>query len=480
MQGTGIDTLRHQPPAAAAVALPISAGEMAASAIGAQARATVLARYEMALRQPRDLEVVRQDLMRECRRPTFANNKSAYYKKPIGDGVEGLGIRFVEVALRCMKNVLIESMLVYEDELKEVHKVVVTDLQSNTTYPQDVKVSKTVERKKPNDDGSYISVRNNSYGKAVYTVQATDDDLLNKRAALISKAIRTLGLRVIPGWMQDEAESIIKEVREDDAAQDPDAAKRKIIDAFGEINVTIPQLEEYLGHPVGECSAKEITDLRGFYGAIRDEETTWAAVMEHRRDKGAEPKKPPGDEKTKSAKDLQQAGSATGAAQQQDKPAAPREEPRTPARPAAAPASDVMFTVVDALAHVARGEYNQARDLARKFSDLDKKKVETAIKARGGPAAPEEVPAEQKPQAKAEEPEERGEPLPPARESDVDLADVLTAIKDSKTEADIVAAGTLIEELPPDDQVTARTKWQTRKNEIGAPPVKRAPRRGLE
>jgi hypothetical protein len=114
-------------------------------------------------------------------------------------GVEGLGIRFVEVALRCMTNVLIETTMIFEDAQKEVHRVSVTDLESNVTYPLDVKVSKTVERSKPADDGSYIAMRKNSYGKPVYTVPAKDDDLLNKRAALISKAIRTLGLRIVPG-----------------------------------------------------------------------------------------------------------------------------------------------------------------------------------------------------------------------------------------------------------------------------------------
>ena len=157
--------------------------ETASTAVAAQAKAMVEARYVMALQRPRNWDQVRQDLMKECRRPSFAHNKSAYYRKPIGQGVEGLGIRFVEVALRCMKNVLVETTMIFEDETKEVHRVSVTDLESNLTYPLDVRVSKTVERSKPMDDGSFISMRKNSYGKAVYTVPATDDDLLNKRAA---------------------------------------------------------------------------------------------------------------------------------------------------------------------------------------------------------------------------------------------------------------------------------------------------------
>lgn len=262
------------------VSTTLSMQETSSTAVAAQAKAMVEARYVMALQRPRNWDQVRQDLMRECKRPSFANNKSAYYRKPIGQGVEGLGIRFVEVALRCMRNVLVETTMIFEDDGKEVHRVSVTDLESNLTYPLDVRVSKTVERSKPLDDGSYIGVRTNSYGKSVYTVPATDDDLLNKRAALISKAIRTLGLRIIPGDMQDEAEDIIKSVRMNEAARDPDAERKKIADAFAGIGVKASDLTEYLGHSLDTCSPTELVDLRGIYGAIRDGEATWKAAME--------------------------------------------------------------------------------------------------------------------------------------------------------------------------------------------------------
>jgi len=235
-------------------AVTLATTETASAYVAAQAKAVVEARYVMALRRPRNWDQVRQDLLKECRRPSFAHNKSAFYRKPIGDGVEGLGIRFVEVALRCMKNILVETTMVYEDANKEVHRVAVTDLESNLTYPLDVRVARTVERSRPADDGSYISVRKNSYNRNVYTVPATDDDLLNKRAALISKAIRTIGLRIIPGDLQDEAEDIIKTVRLDEAAKDPTTERKKIVDAFDGINVRAADLTEYLGHDIAACS----------------------------------------------------------------------------------------------------------------------------------------------------------------------------------------------------------------------------------
>jgi len=256
--------------------------ETASTAVAAQAKAMVEARYVMAMRRPRQWDQVRQDLLKECKRPSFAHNKSAYYRKPIGKVVEGLGIRFVEVALRCMTNVLVETSMIFEDETKEVHRVSVTDLESNVTYPLDVRVTKTVERSQPSDDGSYISVRKNSYNKNVYTVPGTEDDILNKRAAQVSKAIRTLGLRIIPGDLQDEAEAIIKSIRLDEAARDPGAERKRIADAFGEIGVKASDLADYLGHSLDTCSPTELVNLRGIYGAIRDGESSWKSVMENK------------------------------------------------------------------------------------------------------------------------------------------------------------------------------------------------------
>jgi hypothetical protein len=260
--------------------------ETASTAIAAQAKAMVESRYLMAMRNPRNWDQVRLDLLAECKRPAFANNKSAYYKKPIGQGVEGLGIRFVEVALRCMKNVLIETNMIFEDDQKEIHRVSVTDLESNVTYPLDVKVTKTVERSKPADDGSYISMRKNSYGKVTYTVPAQDDDLLNKRGAMISKAVRTLGLRIIPGDLCDEAEEIIKKIRLNNAAQDPGAERKRIVDAFSDIGVKAVDLVAYLGHPIEQCSPAQLVDLRGIYGAIKDGEATWKTVMDNKSENG--------------------------------------------------------------------------------------------------------------------------------------------------------------------------------------------------
>lgn len=262
--------------------------ETASTAMAAQAKAMVEARYIMALRTPRNWDEVRQKIIRECNRFSFADNKSVYYVKPIGDGVEGLGIRFVETAIRHMGNVLVESTMIFEDDNKEIHRVTVGDLEGNTTYWTDVIATKTVERSRPLDDGSYISVRKNSRNKNVYTVPANDDDMLTKRGALISKSIRSQGERLIPGDIKDEAISIIKAVRLAKINKDPEGERKRIADAFIEIGVKVRDLQDYLGHTLDTCSPAELVSLRGIYGAIRDGEATWKSVMDNAQEKSAE------------------------------------------------------------------------------------------------------------------------------------------------------------------------------------------------
>lgn len=274
--------------------------ETSSTAIAAQAKAAVESRYIMAMRRPRNWDDVRTRLLRECDRPSFA--AVARYKKPIGKGVEGLSIRFVEAALRCMTNVLPEVMAVYDDTTKKIVRVTVTDLEGNITYSQDVTITKTVERSKPADDGSYISVRTNSYGNKTYTVPGTDDDILNKENALISKAIRTLGLRLIPGDIQDEAEARLIKTARNKAAQDPDAERKSITDAFASLNVTPSMLEEYLDQKLTQLTPAQLVDLRALYSALRDGEATWKTVMDNKAAQTGKPKSPANDAGTSDAK----------------------------------------------------------------------------------------------------------------------------------------------------------------------------------
>lgn len=267
---------------------PQAASENAALAMAAQQKAVVEARYKMALARPRDLDAVRQNMLKDARRPSFAS--VAIYHKPIGKGVEGPSIRFVEAAIRNMTNILTETFTVSEDDERRVIRVAVSDLETNTYFSQDVTVTKTVERSKLPQGEKPIRVRTNSYGKPVYILHGTDDDILNKQNSLISKAVRTLGLRLIPGDLVDEALYYVRQTMAKQDAADPDAAKNRIIDAFAQLGVPVEALKDFLGHELSSIDPTELQLLRSTYSAIKDGETTWKAVMDDKAEREAEAK----------------------------------------------------------------------------------------------------------------------------------------------------------------------------------------------
>lgn len=255
----------------------ISRENQATAALVAKARAEIEARYTMAMHRPRNLDQVRSLIIKECRRPGFA--KAAIYRKPIGDGIEGLSIRFAEAAARCFGNMAMEVVQIYDDEDTRIMRVSATDLETNVTWPQDVTVAKTVERRTLKKNQQALGQRTNSYGDLVYLVHASDDDLLNKQGALVSKALRTCILRIIPGNLQDEAYDVCNAILRDEAAKDPDAARNAMCDGFAELNILPEHLAEWLGHDLGVATPAEIEHLRRTYVAIRDGEATWPEVL---------------------------------------------------------------------------------------------------------------------------------------------------------------------------------------------------------
>jgi hypothetical protein len=255
--------------------------ETATTAMAAQAKANVEARFILALQRPRDIDTVRVKLLKECKRPGFA--QVARYSKPVGgQRIEGASIRFAEAALRLMGNVLPETSVIYDDNQKRIVRVSVTDLETNLTYSSDVSVEKTVERSFIKDGQVPLSTRKNSNGKPVYLMPATEDDIANKVNANVSKALRGHALRILPGDILEEAMEQCLKTLNSEAAADPDRERKKIADAFASLRVMPNHLAEYLGHAIDTCAPSELVELRALYQAIKDGETTWHAAVEQK------------------------------------------------------------------------------------------------------------------------------------------------------------------------------------------------------
>lgn len=273
---------------------PVGVIESASASAAALARSSVEARYIMAMRQPRNIDMVRLKVLDACKRTSFV--ETARYAKPIGGAkVEGPSIRFAEEVARCMGNIQIESAIAHEDQKQRIIRVTVTDLEANLTYPTDILVEKQVERRRVRDGQQVIGQRLNSSGQTVFILEATEDELLVKAAALTSKAVRTAVLRLLPGDILDEAmEQVIHTLRKQDE-QDPAAARKKLCDAFYTMGVSPENIVEYLGHAIEQSSPAELQDLRQVYAALKEGEATWMKVMETRQ--GAKEEKRQGEPK---------------------------------------------------------------------------------------------------------------------------------------------------------------------------------------
>lgn len=255
--------------------------ETAATALAERAKAEVQARHIMAMQNPRSVDDARVRILGHCKRSTFA--KSARYAKPVGGStIVGPSIRFVEAALQEYGNVNIDSTVVYDDADKRTVRISVADLERNISFSHDVHLEKTVERK--SDGGRrVISKRTNSYGKPVFVVEATEDELATKLGAAASKAIRTLGLRILPADIVEDAMEVAKDSAEKSAAEDPAAMRKKLADGFASLGVYPKNLAEYLGHDLDQCSPAELNELRQMWVTINDGEATWQEFIEARK-----------------------------------------------------------------------------------------------------------------------------------------------------------------------------------------------------
>jgi hypothetical protein len=259
----------------------LAVGAAQAIAMATKEKALMEARMAIARERPRIWPEVRSKLLQECKRPGFAD--AAIYSKPVGgQNIEGLTIRFAEACVRASGNLRTTTELVEDAPRQVTYRVTVMDLETGSSFDDEFTLAKTVERAN-GKDRVVLSERKNSYGKTTYVVQATEDELSNKKAAAVSKIIRNLVLRLMPGDIVDECRAQCEATLASKTAQNPAAERNKVLDAFQAFGVSPRQVAEYLGRDnVDVLSPVEVNRLRPLAMALKDGETTWPAIMEAR------------------------------------------------------------------------------------------------------------------------------------------------------------------------------------------------------
>lgn len=247
-----------------------------------QAIAQYQARVQWASEHPREMDAVRKKILAECKRPAFA--EAARYSKPVGNGdvATGFTVRFVNEALRMMGNVATESVIAGDDDKLRRVRVLVTDLETSTTFSKELAIEKVIERRSLRANESATAQRQTANG-TVYLVRASEDDLSNKEALLSSIVIRQLGLKIIPGELQDECTDVIMETVESAMHTDPEGQRKKLLRLFASLGIKAADLITYVGNPVEKWNTTDLVSLRAIAQSLRDGETNWAAVMQQRK-----------------------------------------------------------------------------------------------------------------------------------------------------------------------------------------------------
>jgi len=273
--------------------------ETAATAVAAREEASVKARYAMALQRPRDSEQFRVALLKECRRPGFA--QWAEYHRPVGREMDpstgewrekiahGASVHLIRTALALYRNVIVDSVCMYESAETRIVHAYVLDVENNVSWARTVIISKVIDKRGtrsqknaeygPPDGRTVVGERINSRGEKTYSVLATEDELRAKEARLLAIAQRENGRSILPRDIVDEARAIARDTIATEDAKDPDAAKRKLIDAFSEVQVGPAEIAMYLGHQLDRISPAELAELRGVYVTLRDGDSSWDEVI---------------------------------------------------------------------------------------------------------------------------------------------------------------------------------------------------------
>jgi len=262
--------------------------EIAPTAAAAAAKAEIEARILAARRWPRDVDQFREDILKDCKRPRFAEN--ALYHKPVGNKKNpqtgqweqafaiDFSVRFIESAIQAFTNVHVIARIEWETDSQSKLTVGVLDVQRNTGYQTDVVLDKLVERKEVKQGRRTRGMRENSYGDTVYLVDATKDEFRNVMGAERSKLIRDNGKRLLPRDVLDECRAQIETTLATENAKDPDSAKKRVLDKFAALGVSATMLRDYLGRPLETLSPKDLQDLTPLYNGLKDGEFSWTDV----------------------------------------------------------------------------------------------------------------------------------------------------------------------------------------------------------
>lgn len=247
--------------------------ELAPTAGAAEKQFEIQSAIVIAKRFPRNEDAAFEKLMKASKRISFAED--AAYSFPRGaTTVEGPSVNLAREAARVWGNVRFGLDVIRDDEESRQIRAWAWDMESNVRVSAEDDFKKLIQRKQK--------------GGGTLWVKPDERDLrelTNRRGAIL---VRNCLLQIVPKDLVEDAMARCKETLRKGAEQDPETARKRLILAFSEINVSPEMLESALGHKLAESSPAEIAELRKVYKSIADGNSTW---QEFSNPKKAEPEK---------------------------------------------------------------------------------------------------------------------------------------------------------------------------------------------
>lgn len=235
-------------------------GELATTGAAAEKQYEVQSAIIVARRFPREEDSSYQKLIKAASRGSFAED--AAYSFPRGGAtIEGPSVNLAREAARVWGNIRYGLEIIRDDEESRQIRGWAWDLETNTKITAEDDFKKLIYRK----SGGWIKPDERDLR-----------ELTNRRGAIL---LRGCILQLIPKDFIEDAMAQCKATLKAGAATDPDSARKKVMVALAEINITPEMIEDYLGHKLSEASPAEIVELRGMCQSIKDGNSTWSEYI---------------------------------------------------------------------------------------------------------------------------------------------------------------------------------------------------------
>lgn len=264
-----------------------SAELMQAAAI-AEKTQEIQAAVILARNFPRNEDAAFASLMRAMKRFDAAEKASYSYKRGrkkiynertqrdewVDNYVTGPSVHLARAAARAWGNVDWGFEITRDDSKQRSIRAWAWDLETNARPKASDSFEKLIQRRKK---GAKADTPEAEATEWIVPDERDLRELTNRRAAIL---VRNVLLEILPPDLIEDARRAAAETVEKKVKDDPEGARKRIILAFSELNVTVPMLETLLTHPIAQCSPAELTKLREIFTSIRDGNSTWAEYVD--------------------------------------------------------------------------------------------------------------------------------------------------------------------------------------------------------